>query len=155
MTPEQRLHDLGLILPEAPAVAGNYVPWVKSGSQLHLSGALAVLNGQMTHTGKVGEVQTVETAYQAARNCTLNLLANIKAATGSLDAVKQVVFVCGYVNGVSGFADSPAVLNGASDLLAEVFGEAGKHARAAVAVAGLPKDSSVEVSCIVELLPGR
>lgn len=154
MTPEQRLQELGLALPTPPAAAGNYVPWVKSGSQLHLAGAVAILNGQMTHTGKVGETQTVETAYQAARNCTLNLLANIKAATGSLDAVKQVVFVCGYVNAVAGFPDSPAVLNGASDLLAQVFGEAGKHARAAVAVAGLPRDSTVEVSCIVELHPG-
>jgi enamine deaminase RidA (YjgF/YER057c/UK114 family) len=105
----------------------------------------------MTHTGQVGREQTVATGYEAAKICALNTLANIKAATGSLDPVKQFVLVTGFVNAVSGFADSPAVINGASELFGQVFGEAGKHARAAVAAAGLPKGTTVEIQVIVEL----
>ena len=93
----------------------------------------------------------MQTAYESARICVLNSLANIKAATGSLDSVSRVVMVNGFVNAVSGFADSPAVINGASDLLVAVFGDAGKHARAAVAVAGLPRNSTTEIQLIVEL----
>jgi enamine deaminase RidA (YjgF/YER057c/UK114 family) len=107
----------------------------------------------MTHTGQVGAEQTVETAQEAARVCTLNALANIKAALGSLDRVEQFLFVSGYVNGVNGFAESPAVINGASNLLVEIFGEAGKHARAAVAVCGLPLESTVELQITVEVKP--
>jgi enamine deaminase RidA (YjgF/YER057c/UK114 family) len=93
----------------------------------------------------------VETARESARICALNTLANIQAATGSLEAVQRVVFVAGYVNAIAGFADSPAVINGASDLLVQVFGEAGRHARAAVAVAGLPRDATTEIQVVVEL----
>jgi enamine deaminase RidA (YjgF/YER057c/UK114 family) len=105
----------------------------------------------MTHTGQVGAAHNVQSAYEGARVCALNLLAAIKSATGDLAAVKRFITVTGYVNAVSGFADSPAVINGASDLLVAVFGDAGKHARAAVAVAGLPKNSTVEVQAVVEL----
>ena len=109
------------------------------------------MDGKITHTGKVGETQTVEQAYEAAKMCALNAIAVVKSAAGSLDKVNRWVLVNGFVNGVAGFADSPAVLNGASDLLGSLFGEAGKHARAAVAVAGLPKDATVEIQCVVEL----
>lgn len=151
MSPEANLAELGLALPAAPAAGGNYLPYVRTGNLLYLAGTISVQDGKLTHRGQVGAGQTVATAYESARICALNSLANIKAALGSLDEVKQIVYVGGYVNAISGFADSPAVINGASDLLVAVFGEAGKHARAAVAVAGLPKDSTVEVQMVVEV----
>lgn len=151
MTVEEKIDKLELNLPNPPAAAGNYVPYVKTGNLLYLSGTLAMVDGQMTHTGKVGKEQTIEAGQEAARVCALNTLTNIKQALGSLDKIKKIVFVGGYVNAVEGFADSPAVINGASDLFVELFGEAGMHARAAVAVAGLPKDSAVEIQCVVEV----
>ena len=151
MTIEEKLAELGLKLPNPPAVAGSYVPFVRTGNLLYLAGTISSLNGEMTHVGQVGQEQTVQTAYESAKICALNTLANIKAATGSLDKVKRFVLVTGFVNAVSGFTDSPAVINGASDLFGKVFGEAGRHARAAVAAAGLPKGSTVEIQVIVEL----
>ena len=151
MSIENKLTELGLTLPNPPAVAGSYVPFVRTGNLLYLAGTIASFNGQMTHTGQVGKEQTVEAGYEAAKICALNTLANIKAATGSLDTVKQFVLVTGFVNAVSGFTDSPAVINGASELFGKVFGDAGKHARAAVAAAGLPKGTTVEIQVIVEL----
>lgn len=151
MTPEAKLKELGLTLPEVPAAGGNYVPTVRTGNLLYCAGTISSMNGQMTHTGQVGREQTVQTGYESARICALNTLANVKAALGSLDQVSRVVYVGGYVNAISGFADSPAVINGASDLLVAVFGEAGKHARAAVAVAGLPKNSTTEVQVVIEV----
>ena len=150
MKTEDRLAELGYELKGAPAPAANYLPWRISGTQLFLSGVLAMRDGQMTHTGQVGAEQTVESGYEAARVCALNVLAGIKGALGSLDRVKQFLIVNGFVNAVAGFADSPQVINGASDFLVEVFGDAGRHARAAVAVAGLPKGSTVELQVIVE-----
>lgn len=151
MNIESKLTELGLTLPNPPAVAGSYVPWVRTGNLLYLAGTISSFNGQMTHVGQVGAERTVAEAYESAKICALNALANIKAATGSLDNVKQVVLVNGFVNAVSGFTDSPACINGASELFGAVFGEAGKHARAAVAAAGLPKGSTVEIQVIVEL----
>lgn len=151
MNAEAKLLELGLKLPDQPPAGGNYVPTVRTGNLLYCAGTISAVNGQMTHAGQVGKEQTVQTGYDSARICILNTLANIKAAVGSLDQVARVVFVSGYVNAISGFSDSPAVINGASDLLVALFGEAGKHARAAVAVAGLPKNSTVEVQVVVEL----
>jgi enamine deaminase RidA (YjgF/YER057c/UK114 family) len=151
MSIDARLLEIGLRLPAPPAAAGSYVPTVRSGSLLYCAGTIASLDGSMTHTGQVGREQTVQTGYESARICALNTLANIKAATGSLDVVRRIVFVSGFVNAVSGFADSPAVINGASDLFAQVFGEAGRHARAAVAVAGLPRNSTTEILVVAEL----
>jgi enamine deaminase RidA (YjgF/YER057c/UK114 family) len=151
MSIEARLTELGLTLPAPPAAAGNYVPVVRTGNLLYCAGTICALHGQMTHTGQVGREQTVQAGYEAARVCALNTLANIKAAAGSLDAVRRVVFVSGFVNAVSGFADSPAVINGASDLFVQVFGEAGRHARAAVVVAGLPRNATTEIQVVVEL----
>jgi enamine deaminase RidA (YjgF/YER057c/UK114 family) len=153
MNPEAKLAALGLALPAAPAAAGSYVATVRTGNLLFCAGTICSRDGAMTHTGQVGREQTVQTGYESARVCVLNTLANIKAATGSLDRVARVVMVNGFVNAISGFADSPAVINGASDLLVEIFGDAGKHARAAVAVAGLPKNSTTEVQIVVELKP--
>ena len=148
---EQRIGALGLVLPPPPAPAGNYLPYRRSGNTLYLAGAICTEGGRMTHTGKVGAEHTVESAQAAARVCVLNALAAAKAAVGDLGKVTQVLFVNGYVNAVEGFADSPAVLNGASDLLVKIFGDRGRHARAAVAVAGLPKDSTVEIQMILEV----
>jgi enamine deaminase RidA (YjgF/YER057c/UK114 family) len=151
MNPETRLAELGLKLPTPPAAAGSYVPTVRTGNLLYCAGTICLLNGQMTHTGQVGKEQTVESGKVAAEVCALNTLANIQAAVGSLSRVKQVVMVNGFVNAVDGFVDSPAVINGASDLFVKVFGEAGRHARAAVAVSGLPRGTTVEIQVVVEL----
>lgn len=153
MSIEARLQQLGIQLPAAPAAAGNYLPAIRTGDLLYLSGVLCALDGRMTHTGPVGRDQTVQTAVEGARVCVLNLLANIRAHTGSLDTVARFISLTGFVNAVDGFADSPAVLNGASDLLVEIFGDAGRHTRAAVAVNGLPKNSTVELQAVVELKP--
>jgi enamine deaminase RidA (YjgF/YER057c/UK114 family) len=151
MSIEAKLSALGLQLPAAPSAAGNYLPSVRTGNLLFLAGTICVRDGQVTHAGQVGGAQTVDSAYEAAKVCALNTLANIKAAAGSLDAVARFVSVSGFVNAVSGFADSPAVVNGASDLFVKLYGEAGKHARAAVAVAGLPRNCTVEIQAVVEL----
>ena len=127
------------------------MPYVRTGNLLYLAGTISSFNGEMTHVGQVGKEQTVQAGYEAAKICALNTLANIKAATGSLDSVKQFVIVNGFVNAVSGFTESPAVINGASDLFAKIYGDAGKHARAAVAAAGLPKGTTVEIQVVVEL----
>jgi enamine deaminase RidA (YjgF/YER057c/UK114 family) len=151
MNYEAKLAALGLTLPNPPAAAGAYVPTVRTGNLLFCAGTIASFNGQQTHIGQVGKEQTVETAKKSAEVCALSTLANIKAAVGSLDQVNRIVMVNGFVNAVDGFADSPAVINGASELFLAVFGEAGKHARAAVAVNGLPRGSTSEIQVIVEL----
>jgi enamine deaminase RidA (YjgF/YER057c/UK114 family) len=151
MNPEAKLAELGLTLPTPPAAAGSYVPTVRTGNLLYCAGTICMVAGQMTHVGQVGREQTVQTANKSAEICALNTLANIKAAVGSLDKVARIVFVSGFVNAVDGFAESPAVINGASDLFLKVFGDAGRHARAAVAVNGLPKGSTTEVQVVVEV----
>ncbi len=151
MSIEAKLKDLGLALPNPPAAGGNYVPTVRTGNLLYCAGTICSANGEMTHTGQVGREQTVQTGYESAKVCALATLTNIKAALGSLDQVARIVYVGGYVNAISGFADSPAVINGASDLFVALFGDAGKHARAAVAVAGLPKNSTTEIQVVVEV----
>jgi enamine deaminase RidA (YjgF/YER057c/UK114 family) len=151
MSPEQRLAEAGLALPQPPAAAGSYVPVVRTGNLLYCAGTLPMIDGKLTHSGQVGREQTVQSAAKAAEVCALNTLANVKAALGSLDRVSRIVFVSGYVNAVDGFADSPAVINGASDLFVRVFGEAGRHARAAVAVNGLPKGATAEIQAVVEV----
>ena len=152
---EKRLAELNLALPQAPGPGGNYLPYRISGNQLFLAGVVSMLDGKMTHSGKVGDEQTEQSGYEAARVCTMNALANIKAALGSLDRVTQFLLVTGYVNAVPGYANSPKIINGASDLLGEVFGESGKHARAAIAVNGLPGNATVELQIIVEFEDSR
>ena len=146
-----RLTELGLTLPTPPAAAGAYVPAVRTGHLLYLAGTLPLQDGKVASFGKVGREINLEQAAAAARLCTLNALANAQAALGSLDRVTRVVMVNGFVNGIDGFSDSPKVLNGASELLLQIFGEAGKHARAAVSVNGLPLGVSVEVQLVLEV----
>jgi len=150
---ETKLAALGLVLPAPAAPGGSYLPYRLHGDTLILAGVISSFNGQMTHVGQVGKEHTIETAREAAKICALNVLTNIQLALGSLDRVEAFLYVGGYVNGVSGFADAPAVINGASDLFVELFGDAGRHARAAVAVAGLPKNATVEIQVTVAIKP--
>ena len=151
MTTNQRLIELGIKLPDAPTPAGNYVPALLIGNLLYLSGAICLVDGNMTHTGKVGDTCDLDYAKTAARVCALNLLAVAQKELGDLDKIKQVVQLNGFVNALPGFTDSPAVINGASDILVEILGERGRHTRAAVAVTGLPKNSTVEIQAIFEV----
>ena len=148
MTIEQRLNELGIELPTAPSPAGNYVPAIRNGNLLYLSGAICLVNGEMTHTGKVGDTCDLDYAKAGARICALNLLAVAKKELGALDKINRILQLNGFVNAMSGFADSPAVINGASDILVEILGERGRHTRAALAVTGLPKNSTVELQAI-------
>ncbi|NBR41719.1 MAG: RidA family protein [Verrucomicrobia bacterium] len=149
--PESRLQELGLSLPSPPAAAGAYVPAVRTGNLLYLAGTLPMRDGKIVSLGKVGREIDLAQAAEAAKLCTLNALANAKAALGSLDKISRVVMVNGFVNGIDGFSDSPKVLNGASEFLLHIFGESGKHARAAVSVNGLPLGASVEVQIVLEV----
>ena len=149
---EEKLNSLGLKLPTLPAAAGNYLPFRRSGNLLFLSGAISMDQNGALITGKVGSGHaTLEEGYEAARRCLLTLLAVIKSAVGDLDKVKQVVVLNGFVNTLPDFTDIPLVINGASDLLGELYGDAGKHSRAAVGVASLPKGVLVEVQLTVEV----
>lgn len=147
---ERRLQDLGIVLPGLPAPGGNFVPAKTVGSVVYLSGVIST-NVEGVITGTVGLDRTVDQGYAAARACALTQLAVLKHHLGSLDAVKGVVGVNGYVNAVAGFRDSPKVINGASDLLMEVLGEAGRHVRAAIGVSALPRNALVEVQMTVEI----
>jgi enamine deaminase RidA (YjgF/YER057c/UK114 family) len=147
---EARLAELGIVLPAGPSPGGNYVPAKTVGRMVYLSGVISIGTDGVI-TGTVGAGRTIEQGYAAARACSLTHLAVLKRHLGSLDAVKSIVGVNGYVNAVAGFADSPAVINGASDLLVEVFGEAGRHVRAAIGVSALPRNALVEVQMTVEI----
>jgi enamine deaminase RidA (YjgF/YER057c/UK114 family) len=146
-----KLASLGIALPSPPAPAGSYVPVVVSHNFAFVSGQLPSEAGQVRFKGKVGKDISIEAGQLAARLCTINALAQLKSALGTLDKVKRVVKVTGFVNCEPSFVDHPKVVNGASDLLVQVFGEAGKHARAAVGVGSLPLDSAVEVEFTVEV----
>jgi len=146
-----RLKALGYELPSIPNPAGSYVPATSTGSLLFTAGQLPFKEGQLQYTGKVDKDVSVKVAKEAARLCALNALAAVKAEAGSLENVRRVVKVTGYVASAAGFNRQPEVINGASDFLGEVFGERGTHARSAVGVAELDLDGSVEVELIVEL----
>ncbi len=148
---EARLSERNIVLPAASAPAANYVPTVRTGNLLFISGQIPVQDGKITHTGKLGEEYAVEDGYAAARTCALNIVAQAKAALGDLDKVVRVVKLVGFVNGVPSFPDAPKVINGASDLMAEIFGDSGSHARSAVTVASLPMGVAVEVEAIIEV----
>ena len=147
---EKRLRELGIVLPGLPASGGNFIAAKTVGSLVYLSGVIST-NAEGVIAGTVGRDRTMDEGYAAARACALTQLAVLKHHLGSLDAVKSVVGVNGYVNAVAGFADSPKVINGASDLLVEVFGDAGRHVRAAIGVSALPRNALVEVQMTVEI----
>jgi enamine deaminase RidA (YjgF/YER057c/UK114 family) len=147
---ESRLQELGIRLPESPAAGGNYVPAKTVGQLVYLSGVISMDEGRVI-TGTVGGNRTVEDGYAAARACALIQLAVLKRHLGSLDAVRSVISVNGYVNAIAGFPDSAKVINGASDLLVEVLGAAGRHVRASIGVSALPRHALVEVQMTVEV----
>ncbi|MDT7041088.1 RidA family protein [Candidatus Nitronereus thalassa] len=153
MSYEQRLTQLGLNLPSAPKPVATYVPFVRVGDLLFLSGVVPIRDGKITHQGKLGGDFTKEIGYEATKITLLNALANVRLALGSLDRVKQVVKLTGYVASEKGFVEQPFVINGASDLLVEIFGDVGRHARVAVGVAELPLGVPVELELIVEVYP--
>lgn len=151
MSPEAKLESLGITLPTAPIPGGNYLTHRQMGKVLYLAGTISCNPDGEAWIGQIGEERSMEDGYQAARLCALNVLATIRSITGSLDQVKQFLYVGGYVNARPGYGQSPSVINGASDLFESVFGEPGRHARAAVSVAGLPKNATVEIQVNVEL----
>ncbi len=153
MAIDEKLAELGVVLPEAAAPVGSYVPVKLTGNLAFVSGMLPVVNGQVKQTGRVGEGVTTREAYDLARICVINGLAALKSAIGMLDRVKSIAMVQGFVQGAPDYAEVPKVINGASDLLVALFGDAGRHARFAVGVASLPMNAPVEVAFIAELMP--
>ncbi|MCA0941591.1 RidA family protein [Yangia mangrovi] len=146
-----RLEELGLTLPDAPAPAANYVPYVQSGAMLYVSGQIS-MDADGLITGKLGDTLDVEAGAKAAQRCALALIAQAKAACGGdLSKLKRVVKLVGFVNSTPEFTEQPKVINGASDLMVAVFGDAGKHARSAVSAASLPMGVAVEIEAIFEL----
>jgi enamine deaminase RidA (YjgF/YER057c/UK114 family) len=150
-TPEERLEQLGHPLPEVAKPVASYVPAVRSANHVYTSGQLPMREGQLITTGKVGGEVAPEDAQDCARQCVLNALAAVRAEVGDLSAVKRVVKVVAFVASTPDFTGQPGVANGASELLGEVFGDIGKHARSAVGVPVLPLDAPVEVELVVEV----
>jgi len=147
---EERLQELKVDLPEVTPV-GNYLPAVRSGNLVFISGQLPKVEGKVAYVGRVGKDVSLETARRASRACVANLLAVLKQELGSLDKVRRIVRVVGYVNSYPGFHEQAKVMDAASDLLVEIFGEAGRHARAAVGVVELPLGAAVEMEMIAEV----
>jgi len=149
---ETQLAALGLTLPAPPKPVATYVPCVQAGDLLFLSGMLPLRDGSLIMEGKLGRELTVEQGYEAAQMALLNALAVIRSHLGTLGKIRQVVRLVGFVASAEGFVQQPTVINGASDLLAKIFGSAGRHARAAVGVAELPLNAPVEIELIVQVL---
>src|ERR1700686_1863552 len=147
---ETRLTELGIILPALPQRGGNYLPARTVGQIVYLAGVISIHAGEVI-TGTAGAGRTIDEGYAAARDCALIQLAVLTTHLGSLDKVRNIVTVNGYVNAVPGFPDSPKVINGASDLFVEIFGDAGRHVRAAIGVSALPRNALVEVQMTIEI----
>jgi len=150
---EKALEARGLSLPAASAPAGSYVPVVRTGNLLFVAGQIPMGSGGVEYVGRCGEDMTTEEGQAAARLCVLNILAQVKAELGDFERLVRVVKLNGYVNSTPAFKDHPKVVNGASDLLVEVLGDRGRHARAAVGVANLPFGVAVEIEAVVEVTP--
>ncbi len=149
---DARLQELGIELPEAAAPAANYVPYVVSGNHVFVAGQITIYNGEIQYVGKLGRDYGVEEGEAAARLCALNIIAQVKAACGGdLDRVVRCLRLGGFVNSTADFTDQPEVINGASNLMVEVFGDKGKHSRAAVSAASLPRGVAVEVDAVFEI----
>ena len=149
---EKKLADLGIVLPTPAAPVANYVPFVRTGSLLFVSGQVSLgTDGKLVAKGKLGGSVSIEDGQKAARACAVNLLAQLKAAVGDLDKVARVVRLGGFINSEPSFLEGPKVMNGASDLMVEVFGDKGRHARTTVGVAALPGDAAVEVDGLFEV----
>jgi enamine deaminase RidA (YjgF/YER057c/UK114 family) len=151
MTIDERLKELGISLLDRPKPLGSYVPCVQSGNLLFLSGVLPLRNGQLTKTGRVGEALSLEEAREDSRQVVINTLSLLKSHLGSLDKIARCVKLNGYVASAASFTDQPKVLNAASDLLFDIFGERGRHARAAIGVCSLPLNAPLEIDFIFEI----
>ena len=150
-TVETRLRELGLALPETPNPVANYVPFIISGNLLFISGQIAKVADGTVVTGTLGADLAIEAGQEAARYCALNILAQTKAALGSLDRIGRILRLTGFVSATANFRDHPKVMNGASDLMVHVLGERGRHTRVAVGVSGLPMGSAVEIDATIEI----
>jgi len=148
---EAKLKEMGIELPEAPKPLAAYIPAIQAGEFVYTSGQVPLASGELKYKGKVGSDLTEEQGYEAARLCAINCLSAIRGVIGDLDKIAQVIKVTGFVNSAPGFSSQPKVINGASEFLSQVFGDAGKHARAAVGVSELPINAAVEVEMIVKL----
>lgn len=153
-TAEQRLAELGIVVPQLPPPVAVYVPAVRTGRVVYASGQTPTIDGVLQVRGRLGEGVSIEEGQRAARLAGLNCLAEVRALLGSLDAVSRVVRLTGYVASAPGFGEQPYVMNGASELMEQVFGDAGRHARSAIGVAELPFGAPVEVELIVEVAEG-
>lgn len=151
MTPEERLAELGIDLPDAPSAVANYVPGIQTGSLIMTAGQLPFSDGAILHPGKVGDSVTVQQGAEAARVAVINGLAHIKNLVGDLSQVTRVVRVEGFVQSATGFQQQSSVMNGASDFLVEVFGELGRHTRTAIGVSELPLNAACQISLFVEV----
>ena len=151
MSPEEKLADLEITLPEAPAAVANYVPWIQTGNLLMTSGQLPWLNGEIQYAGKCGSDLSVEDGYEAARLCAINAIAQLKAASGDLSRISKILRLEGNVHSAAGFQGQPHVLNGASDLMFAVFGERGRHTRTALGINEMPLNAAVQLSVFVEV----
>ena len=150
-TPEERLQQLGVSLPPPAAPVAAYIPCVRTGNLVYVSGQVPLVDGKPSHTGRLGDDVGLEDGRAAARTCAINVLAALKAELGELSQVRRVVKVTGFVASAPGFTDMPKVVNAASELFGEAFGDAGRHSRSAVGVAALPLGVPVEVEAIVEI----
>jgi enamine deaminase RidA (YjgF/YER057c/UK114 family) len=153
-TPEERLQELGVSLPSPAVPVAAYVPCVRTGNLVYVSGQVPVVDGKPSHLGHLGDEVDLEDGRAAARTCAVNVLAALRAELGELSRVRRVVKVTGFVASTPGFTDHPKVVNAASELFGDAFGDAGRHARAAVGVAALPLGVPVEVEAIVEVDQG-
>jgi len=147
---DEKIKSLGINLPIPPSPAGSYIPVVRSGDLLYVSGQIPMEDGKVAFTGKVSDTN-IETAQKSARICAINILAQLKKELGDLEKISKIVRISGFVNSVPEFTQQPKVINAASDLLYEIFGECGKHSRIAVGVASLPLNSMTEIDAIVEM----
>ncbi|MHA7646957.1 RidA family protein [Nitrosopumilus sp. S4] len=147
---EEKLESLGITLPNPPTPAGSYIPAIRTGNLLFISGQIPMQDGKVIFTGKVSE-ENIETAQKSAKMCAINILAQIKRELGSLDNVSKVVRLSGFVNSTPEFSQHPKVINAASDLFFELFGDKGKHSRIALGVANLPLNSMTEIDAIIEV----
>jgi enamine deaminase RidA (YjgF/YER057c/UK114 family) len=148
MTPEQRLEELGIELPSAPAPVASYVRTIRQGDCIYVSGQLPLKSGELVAVGKVGDAVSLENGAEAARQCAINAISALKAEVGELSRITRIIRVTGFVASDPSFTSQPQVVNGASDLFVSVFGEIGRHTRSAVGVASLPLDAPVEVEVI-------
>ena len=152
MSIETKLEELGITLPEAPAAVAAYQPWIRTGNLIFTSGQLPFRDGQIAYEGKLGAELSQDDGYQAARQCALNAIAQLKAASGNLDKIQKIVRIEGYVHCADGFRGHPQVLNGASDLVAEIFGEKGKHTRLALGINEMPLNAAVQLAMTAEVV---